>query len=68
MDLVLNHAARNSDWVYKHPEVTYNLKNCKWLSAAHELDLAIMKFSHDYAGCKISSCVRAPIVESESDL
>jgi hypothetical protein len=49
MDLVLNHAARNSEFVYKHPEVTYNLKNCRWLNAAHELDHAIMKFSNAYA-------------------
>ena len=25
VDLVLNHAARNADWVVEHPEVTYNL-------------------------------------------
>ena len=49
MDLVLNHAARNSEWVAAHPEVTYNLINCPWLNAAHELDLAILKFSHDFA-------------------
>lgn len=49
MDLVLNHAARNSRWVADHPEVTYNLQNCPWLTAAHELDLAINKFSNDYA-------------------
>ncbi|CDW81227.1 glycogen debranching enzyme [Stylonychia lemnae] len=57
MDIVLNHSARNSDWVAKHPEVTYNLSNCPWLYAAHQLDQAILKFSHDYANCKISSCI-----------
>lgn len=79
MDIVLNHAARNSEWVADHPEVTYNLTNCPWLNAAHYLDQAIMKFSFDYANCKISSCVRgiisllinnyiAPFVENDSDL
>ena len=58
MDIVLNHSARNSKWVAEHPQVTYNLNNCPWLNAAHELDKAILQFSHDYANCKISSCIR----------
>eukprot|EP00347_Sterkiella_histriomuscorum_P000287 403376460 len=68
MDLVLNHAARNSQWVADNPQVTYNLQNCPWLNAAHKLDSAILKFSHDYANCKISSCIRAPFIENEIDL
>lgn len=42
MDIVLNHTARNAEWVAKHPEVTYNLDNCPWLNAAFVLDRAIL--------------------------
>jgi len=49
MDVVLNHAARNSEFLAEHPEATYNTENCPWLNAAYLLDNAIREFSTHYA-------------------
>lgn len=68
MDIVLNHCNNKSEWLANHPNAAYTLENSPYLNAAYVLDQAIMQFSHDYAECKISSCVRAPFIENEEDL
>lgn len=39
----------NSPWLPEHPEVGYNLSNSPHLTAAYELDEALMRFSYNIA-------------------
>ncbi|ODV61769.1 bifunctional 4-alpha-glucanotransferase/amylo-alpha-1,6-glucosidase [Ascoidea rubescens DSM 1968] len=44
-DIVWNHTANNSQWIRDHPEVGYNAKTAPHLTAAIELDSALLEFS-----------------------
>ena len=46
-DIVLNHAANESTWVFEDPTATYNMKNCPHLRPAFMLDQALAKVSFD---------------------
>jgi glycogen debranching enzyme len=46
-DVVWNHTANNSKWLEEHPEAGYNVETAPWLTAALELDEAMLKFGED---------------------
>lgn len=45
IDIVWNHIACNSPFLYEHPEIGYNLENSPHLKSAYDLDEALMRFS-----------------------
>lgn len=67
VDIVLNHTAANSDWIYKHPDAGYNLENCPYLTVSYELDRLLLDYSHRFSEKKVS-CKSAPFIYNENDL
>ena len=67
VDIVLNHASDNSEWLEKHPECGYNLENCPWLNCAYALDCALQEYSNNFCDCKTSRRCQ-PFVNNENDL
>lgn len=49
IDVVLNHTANNSEWLYEHPDAGYNPYNSPHLTPAEELDRALLEYSNRLA-------------------
>ncbi len=67
VDIVLNHAADNSEWLGEHPECGYNLVNTPWLNCAYELDKVLVQFSDNFCDCKTRFNFQ-PFVHNEAQL
>ena len=67
VDIVLNHAADNSEWLSEHPECGYNLVNTPWLNCAYELDKILVDFSDKFSECKTRFKFQ-PYVHNEAEL
>ena len=67
VDIVLNHASDNSEWLEKHPECGYNLENCPWLNCAYALDCVLQEYSNAFCDCKTSRKCQ-PYVNNENEL
>ena len=67
VDIVLNHAADNSDWLAEHPECGYNLVNTPWLNCAYSLDKVLGEFSDRFCECK-SQFKFQPYVHNDEQL
>ena len=67
VDIVLNHASDNSEWLSNHPECGYNLENCPWLNCAYYLDCILQEYSNAFCDCKTSRKCQ-PYVNNENEL
>ena len=67
VDIVLNHASDNSEWLGEHPECGYNLENTPWLNCAYEFDKILQTYSNNFCDCKTSKRFQ-PYVNNENEL
>ena len=67
VDIVLNHASDNSEWLGNHPECGYNLENSPWLNCAYAFDCVLQEYSNSFCDCKTSRKCQ-PFVRSQTDL
>lgn len=67
-DLVYNHTAINSDWLWEHPECAYNLQNSPHLRPAYIVDMVLYHFNEEVAAGKWAANGIPPCVKEESHL
>jgi len=67
-DLVLNHAANESEWIAENPHCVYNLVNTPHLRPAFLLDCVLARFSKEIADGHWSSAGLPPQVRNENHL
>lgn len=54
-DLVFNHTAKDSPWIYEHPDSVYNLENSPHLRPAYIVDRIFHHFNIEVTDGKWSS-------------
>jgi len=67
-DLVLNHAANESEWIAENPQCVYNLVNAPHLKPAFLLDCLLARFSKEVADGLWRDCGLPPEICSEDHL
>ena len=67
VDIVLNHASDNSEWLGNHPECGYNLENSPWLNCAYAFDCVLQEYSNAFCDCKTSRKCQ-PFVNNDNEL
>jgi len=67
-DLVLNHAANESEWIAEHPQCVYNLVNAPHLKPAFLLDCVLARFSKEIADGLWTDSGLPPEVQNENQL
>lgn len=67
-DVVWNHTAKNSEWLKKHPDSAFNLKNCPYLLPAYIVDRALYYFTIDVGSGALTGDGIPSIISSEEDL
>ena len=67
VDIVLNHASDNSEWLRDNPECGYNLENTPWLNCAYEFDKVLQNYSNNFCDCKTARRFQ-PFVNNENEL
>jgi len=67
VDIVLNHASDNSEWLRDNPECGYNLENTPWLNCAYEFDKVLQNYSNNFCDCKTGRRFQ-PYVNNENEL
>lgn len=72
VDIVLNHSACNSEWVFEHPEVGYDTStNSRHLNSAYVLDQCLEDLSRDFANRAngvTHKCPHAPHLRNDHEL
>jgi len=67
-DLVLNHAANESQWIAENPQCVYNLVNTPHLKPAFLLDCLLARFSREIADGLWRDVGLPPEVRTENHL
>lgn len=67
-DIVLNHTANESEWIYEHPDATYSCHTCPHLRPAFLLDALLAQASDDVAAGKLEHLGVPNVVETEQHL
>lgn len=65
-DIVLNHTANESTWIYDHPESSYSCHTCPHLRPAFLLDAMLARFNQDAADGLLET-VGVPLIVDNED-
>ncbi|KAH7710427.1 glycogen debranching enzyme [Aphelenchoides avenae] len=67
-DVVWNHAAKNAQWLWDHPECAYNCVNSPHLRPAYVVDRALQQFSREIGDGKWESKGIPAVIDSDAHL
>ncbi|KAI1711883.1 glycogen debranching enzyme, glucanotransferase domain-containing protein [Ditylenchus destructor] len=67
-DVVWNHTAKNANWLWEHPECSFNCDNSPHLRPAYIVDRALQQFSREIADSKWEHRGLPAVIDSNSHL